>query len=101
MDLRREVPRPRARPSKPLKEPQRGPGCHRRGSFPPPRSGFLDSRGNPTVEAEMILADGSLGRAAVATGAATGEDEPARSASTTAPRQTRSCVEHLSARQTC
>ena len=26
---------------------------------------ILDSRGNPTVEAEVILADGSVGRAAV------------------------------------
>ena len=36
---------------------------------------ILDSRGNPTVEAEMILADGSLGRAAVPSGASTGEHE--------------------------
>jgi enolase len=32
----------------------------------------LDSRGNPTVEAEVYLADGSLGRAAVPSGASTG-----------------------------
>ena len=33
---------------------------------------ILDSRGNPTVEADVILADGSLGRAAVPSGASTG-----------------------------
>jgi enolase len=36
---------------------------------------ILDSRGNPTVEAEVVLADGSLGRAAVPSGASTGEHE--------------------------
>jgi enolase len=36
---------------------------------------ILDSRGNPTVEADVILADGSLGRAAVPSGASTGELE--------------------------
>jgi enolase len=35
----------------------------------------LDSRGNPTVEVECILADGSLGRAMVPSGASTGELE--------------------------
>jgi enolase len=35
----------------------------------------LDSRGNPTVEAEVFLADGSMGRAAVPSGASTGEHE--------------------------
>jgi enolase len=35
----------------------------------------LDSRGNPTVEAEVALADGSLGRAMVPSGASTGEHE--------------------------
>ena len=33
---------------------------------------ILDSRGNPTVEAEVILEDGSMGRAAVPSGASTG-----------------------------
>ena len=33
---------------------------------------ILDSRGNPTVEVEVVLADGSLGRAAVPSGASTG-----------------------------
>ena len=36
---------------------------------------ILDSRGNPTVEAEIILRDGSIGRAAVPSGASTGERE--------------------------
>lgn len=36
---------------------------------------ILDSRGNPTVEADVILADGSFGRAAVPSGASTGEHE--------------------------
>jgi enolase len=36
---------------------------------------ILDSRGNPTVEADVFLADGSLGRAAVPSGASTGEME--------------------------
>ncbi|MBI2677837.1 MAG: phosphopyruvate hydratase [Candidatus Koribacter versatilis] len=35
----------------------------------------LDSRGNPTVEAEVILAGGVMGRAAVPSGASTGEHE--------------------------
>ncbi|HZI09189.1 MAG TPA: phosphopyruvate hydratase [Myxococcus sp.] len=35
----------------------------------------LDSRGNPTVEAEVILSGGSVGRAAVPSGASTGEHE--------------------------
>jgi enolase len=33
---------------------------------------ILDSRGNPTVEVDVILADGSVGRAAVPSGASTG-----------------------------
>ena len=36
---------------------------------------ILDSRGNPTVEAEVELDDGSVGRAAVPSGASTGEHE--------------------------
>ena len=36
---------------------------------------ILDSRGNPTVEADVILEDGSRGRAAVPSGASTGEHE--------------------------
>src|SRR5579859_576241 len=36
---------------------------------------ILDSRGNPTVEADVYLADGSRGRAAVPSGASTGAHE--------------------------
>src|SRR5271165_671105 len=36
---------------------------------------ILDSRGNPTVEAEVVLASGAMGRAAVPSGASTGEHE--------------------------
>lgn len=36
---------------------------------------ILDSRGNPTVEAEVMLADGTVGRAAVPSGASTGSYE--------------------------
>ena len=38
---------------------------------------ILDSRGNPTVEADVMLADGTIGRAAVPSGASTGEHEAA------------------------
>jgi enolase len=36
---------------------------------------ILDSRGNPTVEVDVLLAEGSAGRAAVPSGASTGEHE--------------------------
>jgi enolase len=36
---------------------------------------ILDSRGNPTVEVEILLEDGSMGRAAVPSGASTGAHE--------------------------
>src|ERR1700693_6297192 len=36
---------------------------------------ILDSRGNPTVEVDVVLEDGSLGRAAVPSGASTGAYE--------------------------
>ena len=36
---------------------------------------ILDSRGNPTIEAEVTLEDGTTGRAAVPSGASTGENE--------------------------
>src|SRR5512138_677690 len=35
----------------------------------------LDSRGNPTVEVEVVLTNGALGRAIVPSGASTGEHE--------------------------
>src|ERR1700735_2616077 len=36
---------------------------------------ILDSRGNPTVEVDVVLEDGSIGRAAVSSGASTGAHE--------------------------
>ncbi|HTV47560.1 MAG TPA: phosphopyruvate hydratase [Phycisphaerae bacterium] len=36
---------------------------------------ILDSRGNPTIEVDVILDDGTVGRAAVPSGASTGENE--------------------------
>src|ERR1700690_1403314 len=36
---------------------------------------ILDSRGNPTVEVDVVLDDGTLGRAAVPSGASTGANE--------------------------
>jgi len=36
---------------------------------------ILDSRGNPTVEVDVMLDSGILGRAAVPSGASTGENE--------------------------
>ncbi len=36
---------------------------------------ILDSRGNPTIECEVVLSSGAIGRAAVPSGASTGENE--------------------------
>ena len=36
---------------------------------------ILDSRGNPTIEVDVCLASGAFGRAAVPSGASTGENE--------------------------
>ena len=36
---------------------------------------ILDSRGNPTIEVDVFLEDGNYGRAAVPSGASTGEHE--------------------------
>ncbi len=36
---------------------------------------IIDSRGNPTIEADVLLASGAMGRAAVPSGASTGEHE--------------------------
>ena len=36
---------------------------------------IIDSRGNPTVEADVTLASGAVGRAAVPSGASTGSRE--------------------------
>ena len=38
---------------------------------------ILDSRGNPTVEVDVVLEDGATGRAAVPSGASTGAHEAA------------------------
>jgi len=60
---------------------------------------ILDSRGNPTVEADIFLADGSLGRAAVPSGASTGEHEAVElrdgDASRYLGKGTRKAVEHI------
>ena len=37
---------------------------------------ILDSRGNPTIEVDVTLESGIVGRAAVPSGASTGEHEP-------------------------
>src|SRR2546428_13860380 len=36
---------------------------------------ILDSRGNPTIEVDVVVGDGSVGRAAVPSGASTGAHE--------------------------
>ena len=36
---------------------------------------ILDSRGNPTIEAEVLIENGVIGRAAVPSGASTGKHE--------------------------
>src|ERR1700761_5229867 len=57
----------RTKPSTPRKEMTEIVSIHARE--------ILDSRGNPTVEADVILSDGIRGRAAVPSGASTGEHE--------------------------
>jgi len=47
---------------------------------------ILDSRGNPTVEVEVLLDDGSMGRAAVPSGASTGAFEACELRDTDSPR---------------
>src|SRR5271154_3416717 len=60
---------------------------------------ILDSRGNPTVEADVHLADGTVGRAAVPSGASTGEHEAVElrdgDASRYLGKGTRKAVEHI------
>jgi enolase len=46
---------------------------------------ILDSRGNPTVEVDVVLEDGSLGRAAVPSGASTGAHEAVEKARSSTP----------------
>ena len=47
---------------------------------------ILDSRGNPTVEVDVMLEDGSFGRAAVPSGASTGAHEAVELRDTRAKR---------------
>ena len=60
---------------------------------------ILDSRGNPTVEADVHLADGTVGRAAVPSGASTGEHEAVELRDNEKSRYlgkgTRKAVEHI------
>ena len=46
---------------------------------------ILDSRGNPTVEVDVRLSDGAFGRAAVPSGASTGQYEASSCAMATLP----------------
>ncbi len=48
---------------------------------------ILDSRGNPTVEVDVELADGSLGRAAVPSGASTETKEPSTPSTPRSPKR--------------
>ena len=50
---------------------------------------ILDSRGNPTVEVEVTLDSGATGRAAVPSGASTGEHEAVTAASASSARASR------------
>ena len=58
-----------------------GKSCHSEGPFPMSTiidihaREILDSRGNPTVEVDVLLEDGTMGRAAVPSGASTGAYE--------------------------
>jgi len=55
---------------------------------------ILDSRGNPTVEVDVHLTDGTLGRAAVPSGASTGEHEAVELRDTKAKRYGGKGVQH-------
>ena len=46
---------------------------------------ILDSRGNPTVEVEVLLEDGAFARAAVPSGASTGSGKLLSAATATSP----------------
>ena len=45
---------------------------------------ILDSRGNPTIEVDVTLENGVIGRASVPSGASTGENEASSSVTATA-----------------
>ncbi|MFI3255928.1 MAG: hypothetical protein R3Y52_00590, partial [Psittacicella sp.] len=46
---------------------------------------ILDSRGNPTVEVDLYLEDGTMGRASSPSGASTGERESRNSIASLSP----------------
>ena len=52
---------------------------------------ILDSRGNPTVEVDVVLEDGSFGRAAVPSGASTGAYEAVEKRDGTVPERSSHC----------
>ena len=62
---------------------------------------ILDSRGNPTVEAEVTLADGSVGRAAVPSGASTGTREAVELRDADQDRYLGKCAAGCRQRQRC
>ena len=53
---------------------------------------IMDSRGNPTVEVEVYLEDGTIGRAAVPSGASTGQFEAVELRDSDSPRYLGKCV---------
>ena len=59
---------------------------------------ILDSRGNPTVEVEVALADGSVGRAIVPSGASTGEFEAVDREVNLLGHSREQALDHLAAR---
>ncbi len=54
---------------------------------------ILDSRGNPTVEAEVWLADGTVGRGMAPSGASTANLKPWSCAMATKPLRRQGCAE--------
>ena len=59
---------------------------------------IIDSRGNPTVEAEVVLADGTVGRGMAPSGASTGEFEALelRDQDKSFSREFKSCIQGIS-----
>ena len=57
---------------------------------------IFDSRGNPTVEADVITSNGVLGRAAVPSGASTGEHEAVELRDNTKDFMGKSCLLYTS-----
>ena len=56
---------------------------------------ILDSRGNPTVEVEVTLDCGVMGRASVPSGASTGENEKISAMIGETPEKVAECIEKL------